>query len=595
MTKSGIIKERGDGMLKKIISFMLFIFLINSLPKLVLAETLLDNKSTSESTQDFDNKEKNINETLNEEIIKEDENFIDKYNDNNIDNLIEISEVKYDTNGLKLMPICGDISAYDLEKEAYAIYDTGFEKCEINWRYEDFDSSEPGIKMLIGDIVLPEGFKFKDDPITLEKPIYIYVEGDESTYITINSSEFDSKANILIPLNLPKEDLDNYLIEYIEDLYLDLNEIDLYTKNSNEFLITSVDIDTSKINTNEIGTYYPFDFNLPGIKLSDEFKISTSVHVIPNDKIYLLGVKPTSVSYLFGWLYPVDNFIVWISKNDGEWEINNENDFVVGLKQDFTIFFDSFEEGNKYKIKLEYENKFSNILELDFVNSKIPNITDLEERPGTDREEQELPDHSEENNEEEYSNPIDPDITIMETGDRLKLSIESNPKYIHLEKEKIYISLPTNFLQKLSIKDEDKLSINIKSNDDTISSSISINNKEIYIELEEPMIIAIPKIDNLKSVRNNKDDSIKFENKNNQTIIKTKTTGTFDLEKENNNKKTIDNKKSNLIIKDKIKDEDNNINNTSFIDEYKPIIISILFGILAVIIYIIFVVKRWTQ
>lgn len=571
-------------MLNKIIVFLLFIFLIVTLPNNVLAEYI---------------PEENITLTIKDEDIPssdedEDNVFIDENNMSEPEivtteehkDIIEIYEVElYFKELILLLPVGGDVAKLNLEKP-FAVYGPNYGiPCNVEWHFNEFDNKSPGRKILIGDVILPEGYKFKDDPIQVERPINVYVEGDENTYVNIIKYNYDVPSSNLIPLNLPPENLEANLPPIL------IGDISLETE-YNGYINIPINIDKSKINTNEIGTYYPIDFNLPpGIKIGDDIITDIPIVVIPSDKVYLLAIESFSSNYYFNWIYPASNITIWMSINDGEWIVNQSisNDNI----NSFSIDSDFFEVGNKYKLKVEYDNKFSNILELDFVNSKIPVVIDHEDKPGTDRDEQELPNSNE--NEIEYNDYTELDTTITETGDRLKLNIESNPNYINLEKDKVYISIPTIFFNQLPIEDRDKLSINIKNNDDeTITSTISVNDKEISAELDEPIIIKIPKIDNILSITNAQGDELNFKNENNQTIIETKTTESFqinlanDKHFSNNELHNYSTKNISKVKLDTQKENSQNKNKYSFI----TIIISVIAGGFAVAIYLIFIIRR---
>ncbi len=284
---------------------------------------------------------------------------------------------------------------------AYAVYDRfRAVECEIVWRYDDFDNLSVGRRMLTGNMALPNGYVFRDQPLTAEVPVIVYDPEGEPTE-TIASCLYTDQPNAVIPLGTSREDLPQFF-GYIYD------EAHLTTERGDSFL-APVALNLDRIDTNTAGVYYPFVFDLPGgVTFSGKEFYLSGVHVVADDAVDLRAVSHYQSGYLIQWLYKADQPVLWASVDGGDWH-KPENDqarpfynaygrFVAdgGTEKvnGLEIFFRNLTPGHIYKFQVEYDDqRFSNVIVLDLVNNSLPRATNEQggDRKGGDRGENTLP------------------------------------------------------------------------------------------------------------------------------------------------------------------------------------------------------------
>jgi hypothetical protein len=308
-----------------------------------------------------------------------------------------VERLLLDDKDLRFLPIGGDPETLALPETAYALSGMDGDNCGIQWRYASLDIETPGRQMLTGDIVLPDGYAFEGDPLTVSLPILVYDPAGAPTE-QIASCIYSFSDNIIIPLGMDREELPGFFADLFP-------EADLTTE-SGDFFLCPVTLDLSLVNPDTAGVYYPIGLDLPGgVEISELLAYyALGVHVVPTDDVSLeaVGIDSFEDVYSVRWLYPAQNPVLWASVDEGEWSsvetqpdlplLNQYGRFVAddegvtGLE----LFFANLSPGHIYKFQVQYDtDRFSKVLVLDLVNNSLPSIsTDMGgDRNGGDREE----------------------------------------------------------------------------------------------------------------------------------------------------------------------------------------------------------------
>lgn len=280
---------------------------------------------------------------------------------------------------------------------------------EVSWRLKSLDNHTPGRQELIGDVILPEGYVFAWDPLTVSVFVIVYepgkppiVEADDVVY-SINLSI----GPITVPVGTSREELQQYF-EYATEtayIYFDFDDSE-YSVAYECPLFLNLDV----IDTNTPGIYYPFTYELPApVSLNPQGMHTTKVYVLPDDAVRLIGVANAPGGYIIKWLYPAQNPVFWLSVDDGEWSVIEtdangvfKNKYGSMVKDDHEIGVIAFfletrrniPPGHVYRFQVQYDNdRFSDVLIMDLTNTKKVIISNGKggDRDGGDRGEAELP------------------------------------------------------------------------------------------------------------------------------------------------------------------------------------------------------------
>ncbi|NLY21585.1 MAG: hypothetical protein GXZ08_09935 [Tissierellia bacterium] len=487
----------------------------------------------------------------------------------------------------------------NLDDKATASYDNNELVCNVEWKYEDFNANEYGAgrHKIIGEVLLPEGYKFLDEPITVERYVYVY-DDTETSQIVIVDYEIPHVTNYnpIVPVGITRESLENYLMN---DLNYG-NEIYLYTEYGDK-IIWNYEILFDYFYLNHVSSYTLIHLDLPSDFIMKPGLFLPSLHIIPGDAIYLdVLSRVNDEIYKITWLYDANNPQIMCTLNGlvEDWinyeEVSHLNIFSMEGNS-ILINTSNLEEESITSLAIKYDgNKYSNYiviyksdgeLEFDFQEG-IP--------PGIDREEQTKPDPNpddkndpehpkgpNERDDDDYSENRDEEIIFNDFGDNLSNRLLASDQYITYIKNNLSISIPTDYLRSLSLGAKDKLSVIIKKTDKTIQSVIKINDKEKVNESEPELLIK-------------NGDSLIIENQfyesdNNEAIADQNLNAINNNEvyKYSVNKDSLDNKEMETTDVENDNDENNSQRNSVL-----TIVFMCALGVIGVSIYLVFSRKR---
>jgi len=233
-------------------------------------------------------------------------------------NIIEVYEANLDNpENACFLEIGGDVKTLTLAATAWAQYERfRAVECEIGWRYDEFDSITSGRRMITGDILLPKGYAFQDEPLTVQSPVIVY-DPDGPPTETVEYCDYTKTGltRFLIPLGTERDALP----DYFSDL---AGRASIQTDNGDEFYCP-LTLDLDAIDTDTAGVYYPIVLDLPSCVALDERKFYIlGVHVLPADEVDLRAVTYWRTGYLVSWLYPIrvePETILRVSVDGGDW------------------------------------------------------------------------------------------------------------------------------------------------------------------------------------------------------------------------------------------------------------------------------------
>lgn len=311
-----------------------------------------------------------------------------------------INRVLFDDSNLLLFLHTGESAeSLSVRTEGYAMY-SRFEGvyCEIVWRYDALDTETPGRKVLIGDPVLPEGYVFEEEPLTVKCVIIVY---DDSGASFAKVTDCFTGVPRVLPQGASEEEVLAIFEE--EDSWKDYSAL-LTTEDGNCFSVPFT-LDLSVIDTGTPGAYYPVKLELPGgaTFAGREFWMNT-VHVVPTDEVDLRAIRLADSTYEVRWLYQESNPVLWVSVDDEDWQMQIEEaghhpygrffDPDFPSPRGFWVAHSGLEAGHVYRFQVDYDgDRHSNVLILDFTESDIPKAANGPggDRNGGDREENKPP------------------------------------------------------------------------------------------------------------------------------------------------------------------------------------------------------------
>lgn len=298
------------------------------------------------------------------------------------------------------------IETLTLETTAFASYGFSFvAECEIIWRYDELDTDTPGRKVIVGDILLPEGCIFEEEPITVRSVVIVY-DDDGAPFIQLSDIRY-----MWEPVVLPQGAAAEEVARILNTVTTSMNNKALLCTEYGDSFSAPLYVDTSVIDTAVPGAYYPLRLDLPGgITFDEQEPLVNAIYVVPTDEVVLDAVSWSDFGHIVRWLYPAQNPQMWISVDDEDWwtkETNEEQGHPYGMFFDSSAFPQSpielngfylvpgrFEEGHSYRFQVQYDgDRFSDVLVLDFTESAVPRLFTEPggDRNGGDREENKPP------------------------------------------------------------------------------------------------------------------------------------------------------------------------------------------------------------
>lgn len=298
------------------------------------------------------------------------------------------------------------IETLALHTTAFASYGFSFvAECEIVWRYDELDTDTPGRKVIVGDILLPEGCVFEEEPLTVRSVVIVY-DDSGAPFIQLSDIRY-----MWEPVVLPQDAAAEEVARILNTVTTSMNNKALLCTEYGDSFSAPLHLDTSVIDTAVPGAYYPLRLDLPGgITFDEKEPLVNAIYVVPTDEVVLDAVSWSDFGHIVRWLYPAQNPQMWISVDDEDWwtkETNEEQGHPYGMFFDSSAFPQSpielsgfylvpgrFEEGHSYRFQVQYDgDRFSDVLVLDFTESVVPQLFTEPggDRNGGDREENRPP------------------------------------------------------------------------------------------------------------------------------------------------------------------------------------------------------------
>ena len=274
----------------------------------------------------------------------------------------------------------------------------------VEWRYDEFDSSTPGIRMIVGDIFLPDGYIYEDGELTVESPVLVYDPDGEplDTVYDFLQYVFTPRQKHLIPLGMTADDVEAQLSEIPDAILIETT--------GGYRLMVDISIDTSIVDSSTVGAYYPVTLHLPpGIGFNDDDYLKTflTVYVIDRDEVDLSMAHVWAGYLTISWLKKISDPELWFSVDGGEWcnifdgtewfdwviwdgyEASYFDQLFSGIPQytELNISFDWLFSGHIYDFEVRYEDGgvSANILRLDLTGDNPKYYPYEGDRTGGDR------------------------------------------------------------------------------------------------------------------------------------------------------------------------------------------------------------------
>ncbi|MDL2233199.1 hypothetical protein LJC63_06420 [Ruminococcaceae bacterium OttesenSCG-928-L11] len=241
---------------------------------------------------------------------------------------IQISEVKWECVYMGLpLPVGGDVSKLGLPHFAWAANDDTYEYFLLDhtWKFDAFDSGELGYQDLKAEVKLPLGYSYIgydeewDGEVEYAARVTVYdpegaVEPVPQVWYYWVYTPWSDALMDSIPLGAS----DEYLLE----MKALMNGRATVTTENLQFFDFDVDMDISKIDTSQPGTYYPFTPLPPYLRLTPEGRQATAMHVLEPDEVDLRAWRMSRSGGIisFEWLKGVKEPELWVSVDEGEWQ-----------------------------------------------------------------------------------------------------------------------------------------------------------------------------------------------------------------------------------------------------------------------------------
>jgi hypothetical protein len=263
-----------------------------------------------------------------------------------------------ETYGLELE---GDLSSLQLESTVKARIGNSFSFVPgtVTWHDEAFNASVVGSQTLFGDVSLPTGYVFSEEP-TVEAHIVVYDPNGEPPE-TAQGGGLMYITDRVVPLDMPAEALEQRIQDSV------LYEAEFFLKNGWLVRCGILSWDASKVKTGEVGAYNPFKVDLPpylSLGGKDNEDMLLALYVLDPEKVDLSAfVRDWNFVIECSWLKEIAEPELWVWVDDEIYptEVTEENycKFVGGQNSytGLSIREDWLEPGHKYEFQVLYKDE----------------------------------------------------------------------------------------------------------------------------------------------------------------------------------------------------------------------------------------------
>ena len=468
---------------------------------------------------------------------------------------------------------------------------------EIEWSFDNADTSQLGYREIVGKIIPPEGCTFADGVIdTVIIPFTVIPDSDSPVEITDIFNYQLIKSGVMLAVG--DEGCWNETVEY---WYEFLGFVTGYTEYGDEAVLILESLDISDVNINAEGEYTVTAMFALDDEYNNKFFISDELRTIKipvrisnpdNFEIQIIG---QDLSCFMGvYLHNQDSEVqIYYVESENELMLNKLTEYTA-LPADenlavagggiFRIFNDSLNSYSHYYFYLECGEERSNYIHIYYdENNIIVSEFTGGDRDGGDAGSNSLPDYTlpyrddesaqdnsskdenkktdfenttrnyaesqteiyDDNNDEGYDNftEIVTETKDIISGYRLNLLLQNND-YAVFSKGGITVQIPRNTIEKLNVSDNDRFSVEIiKTDENTVTVTIFFNNSEITL-IEGMKIIAPFDYESgnitVKEVNNGKVINSTYDKASNTVSFLTGKTGTFKITCENSSFENTD-------------------------------------------------------
>lgn len=468
---------------------------------------------------------------------------------------------------------------------------------EIEWSFDNADTSQLGYREIVGKIIPPEGCTFADGVIdTVIIPFTVIPDSDSPVEITDIFNYQLIKSGVMLAVG--DEGCWNETVEYWYDF---LGFVTGYTEYGDEAALILESLDISDVNINAEGEYTVTAMFALDDEYNNKFFISDELRTIKipvrisnpdNFEIQIIG---QDLSCFMGvYLHNQDSEVqIYYVESENELMHNKLTEYTA-LPADenlavagggiFRIFNYSLNSYSHYYFYLECGEERSNYIHICYdENNIIVSEFTGGDRDGGDAGSNSLPDYTlpyrddesaqdnsskdenkktdfentthnyaesqteiyDDNNDESYDNftEIVTETKDIISGYRLNLLLQNND-YAVFSKGGITVQIPRNTIEKLNVSDNDRFSVEIiKTDENTVTVTIFFNNSEITL-IEGMKIIAPFDYESgnitVKEVNNGKVINSTYDKASNTVSFLAGKTGTFKITCENSSFENTD-------------------------------------------------------
>ena len=468
---------------------------------------------------------------------------------------------------------------------------------EIEWSFDNADTSQLGYREIVGKIIPPEGCTFADGVIdTVIIPFTVIPDSDSPVEITEIFNYQLIKSGVMLAVG--DEDCWNETVEYWYEL---LGFVTGYTEYGDEAGLILESLDISDVNINAEGEYtvtamFALDDEYNNkFFISDELRtIKIPVRISNPDNFEIQIIGQDTGCFMGVYLRNQDSEVqIYYVESENELMHNKLTEYTA-LPADenlavagggiFRIFNYSLNSYSHYYFYLECGEERSNYIHIYYDENNI-NVSEFTggDRDGGDAGSNSLPDYTlpyrddesaqdnsskdenkktdfentthnyaesqteiyDDNNDEGYDNftEIVTETKDIISGYRLNLLLQNND-YAVFSKGGITVQIPRNTIEKLNVSDNDRFSVEIiKTDENTVTVTIFFNNSEITL-IEGMKIIAPFDYESgnitVKEVNNGKVINSTYDKASNTVSFLTGKTGTFKITCENSSFENTD-------------------------------------------------------
>lgn len=468
---------------------------------------------------------------------------------------------------------------------------------EIEWSFDNADTSQLGYREIVGKIIPPEGCTFADGVIdTVIIPFTVIPDSDSPVEITDIFNYQLIKSGVMLAVG--DEGCWNETVEYWYDF---LGFVTGYTEYGDEAVLILESLDISDVNINAEGEYtvtamFALDDEYNNkFFISDELRTIKIPVIISNPDNFEIQIIGQDLSCFMGaYLHNQDSEVqIYYVESENELMHNKLTEYTA-LPADenlavagggiFRIFNNSLNYYSHYYFYLECGEERSNYIHIYYDENNI-NVSEFTggDRDGGDAGSNSLPDYTlpygddesaqdnsskdenkktdfentthnyaesqteiyDDNNDEGYDNftEIVTETKDIISGYRLNLLLQNND-YAVFSKGGITVQIPRSTIEKLNVSDNDRFSVEIiKTDENTVTVTIFFNNSEITL-IEGMKIIAPFDYESgnitVKEVNNGKVINSTYDKASNTVSFLTGKTGTFKITCENSSFENTD-------------------------------------------------------